>query len=167
MNQAQKVLIIGGLALVVWGMLYGLFYALTVEHPRLESMGATLAQAFTHAAERNLPQANTALDAHATAQYQYVREVDVHSHWSGLGMLLVILGLAFDRAALRRGTGTLIASMLVAGSAIFPLGVFLQKFNSGPVPVIIAAAAAALLTLSLTLAAIAFARSETAANAPE
>jgi hypothetical protein len=56
MNTARKILIFGGLTLAVFGMLYGLYYALFVEHQTLDRMGSSLAAAVVHAAEGNLPE---------------------------------------------------------------------------------------------------------------
>ncbi len=97
MSSSRKLLILGGLALAAVGMLYGLYYALFAEHQALDGMGAALTEAFVTAAERHLPQSNAAIDDYARTKYVYLRQVDVHSHWIGLAMLLIALGAAFDR----------------------------------------------------------------------
>src|SRR5207237_1444333 len=84
-NRARKVLVFGGLALAAFGMLYGLYYAVFVEHQTLDQMGGSLANAFVHAAQRQMADSRAALDAYASVKYDYVRQVDVHSHWIGLG----------------------------------------------------------------------------------
>ena len=80
-------------------MLYGLHYAVFVEHQTLDRMGGSLAQAFVHAAERNPTEAHGALNSYAATKYDYVRQVDIHSHWIGLAMLLMVLGVVFDSVA--------------------------------------------------------------------
>ena len=87
MTSARKVLLVGGLCLAALGMLYGLHYAVFVEHQTLDRMGASLAQAFASASQRDTVAANSAIDAYASTKYDYVRQVDVHSHWIGLGMV--------------------------------------------------------------------------------
>lgn len=52
MSRAQKVLIFGGLILAAFGMLYGLRYALFIEHKTLDGMGSSLNRAFVAAADR-------------------------------------------------------------------------------------------------------------------
>ena len=74
MNAAQKVLIFGGLILAAFGMLYGLHYAIFVEHQTLDRMGGSLAAAFVHAAEGHLPEAESALESYASTKYDYVRQ---------------------------------------------------------------------------------------------
>ena len=131
MTPGRKVLVIGGLALAALGMLYGLHYAVFVEHQTLDRMGGSLAQAFLSAAGRNLPDAHQAIDAYASTKYDYVRQVDIHSHWIGLAMLLIVLGAVFDQVALSSQAKTWIAAALVAGSFFFPLGVILQTVSHG------------------------------------
>ena len=131
MTTGRRVLVIGGLALATLGMLYGLHYAVFVEHQTLDRMGGSLAQAFLNAAGRNLPGAHQAIEAYASTKYDYVRQVDIHSHWIGLAMLLIILGAVFDQVALSPQAKTWIATSLVAGSFFFPLGVILQTISHG------------------------------------
>ncbi len=115
MNRARKVLVFGGLALAAFGMLYGLYYAVFVEHQTLDHMGGSLATAFVCAAERQIPESRMALDAYALTKYDYVRQVDVHSHWIGLAMLMIVLGAAFDRVAFGERLKLWTAWALLAG----------------------------------------------------
>src|SRR5690242_15868189 len=126
MSRARKVLILGGTALAAIGMFYGLYYALFVEHQTLEEMGGSLATAFVYGAERRMPEAHRAIEQYGAAKYDYVRQVDVHSHWIGLGMLMIVLGVVFDEVAFAEGTRFKIALALLIGSVAFPLGVMLQ-----------------------------------------
>jgi hypothetical protein len=129
MNPARKLLLVGGVLLAVFGMLYGLHYAVFVEHQTLDRLGGSLSEAFVRAAERNTVEAHAAVDAYAATKYGYVREVDIHSHWIGLAMLLLVLGVAFDEVAFSERARTSIAVGLLTGSFVFPLGVLLQTFG--------------------------------------
>jgi hypothetical protein len=133
MSSARKVLVVGGLSLATLGMLYGLHYAVFVEHQTLDRMGASLAQAFASASQRDPVAAHGAVDAYAATKYNYVRQVDVHSHWIGLGMLLIVLGAVFDGVALSGRMKTWVAAALVTGSFVFPMGVILQTVSHGAV----------------------------------
>jgi hypothetical protein len=128
MNAARKVLIFGGLILATFGMLYGLHYALFVEHQTLDRMGGSLAAAFVYAAEGHLPESQSALENYASTKYDYVRQVDSHSHWIGLAMLLIVMGTIFDRVTFGDRVKFWIAIALLAGAVVFPLGVMLQTF---------------------------------------
>jgi hypothetical protein len=158
MSRSGRILIVGGLLLVIWGMSYGLWYALFDEHQTLVRMGASLTTAFAKAAERDLPAASTALEEYAAAKFEYVREVDVHSHWSGLAVLLFMLGLMFEQVRFEERMRQVLAWALVAGSILFPTGVILQTVWHGPVTQGLAAAAAGLLIVALAGVAWGFAR---------
>ncbi|MFQ5776414.1 MAG: hypothetical protein ACE5IP_00235 [Terriglobia bacterium] len=166
MNKSRKLLIAGGLALAIWGMGYGLYYALFDEHQTLERIGASLTQGFAYAAERNMPAAHAALDAYAETKFEYVREVDVHSHWTGLALLLIVFGVVFDRVAFEERTRLVLAAMLAGGSVIFPLGVILQTLNQSLLPKMIAVVGAGLLILSLGAVALGFYRNHARARPP-
>jgi hypothetical protein len=162
MSGARKLLIFGGLMLAAFGMLYGLYYALFVEHQTLDRMGGSLATAFVHAAERNLPAAQLALDEYAETKYDYVRQVDAHSHWIGLAMVMIILGAILERMAFAERTRFVIAVALALGSFTFPGGVILQTFNHGsPVASALAVAGSALVIGAMAAATVGFVRKGT------
>jgi len=129
---SRRVLIAGGIALALWGMGYGLWYAVFAEHQALDGIGGSLAMAFEAAASRNTVE--TAFSNYKEAKYVYDRQVDVHGHWIGLAMLLIVVGIAFDRVRFAERHKRVLASALLAGAAIFPLGVLLQTFDHGAIP---------------------------------
>ncbi len=158
MDRAQKLLIVGGLLLTLWGMSYGLYYALFDEHQTLERIGERLAASYAHAARREMPQAHAALDEYAAAKFEYVREVDVHSHWSGLAVLLFVLGLMFDRLGFEERRRLALAIVLIAGSFVFPFGVILQTVSRGALANALAAGGAGVLIAGLAVVAYGFSR---------
>ena len=133
MTPSRKILIFGGLALATFGMLYGLHYAIFIEHQTLDQMGGSLAQSFSAAADRNITQSSAALNAYGSDKYDYVRQVDIHSHWIGLAMIMVVLGAAFDRVNFSEAIREWIAVTLLVGSVVFPLAVLLQTYHHGGV----------------------------------
>jgi len=159
MSAARKLLIFGGLALAAFGMLYGLHYALFVEHQTLDRMGGSLTTAFVDAAERNLPATQLAIDEYADTKYNYVRQVDAHSHWIGLAMVMIILGVVLERLAFSEGTRVAITLALAIGSFSFPSAVILQtlthrsSLSSG-----VSVVGSALVILAMVAAAVGFAR---------
>jgi hypothetical protein len=157
MSAARKLLILGGVALAALGMLFGLYYAVFVEHQTLDRMGASLAGAFVSAARG--AESDSGIAAYAATKYNYVRQVDVHSHWTGLAMLLIVLGAAFDRVKFDDRMRVRIAAGLLAGSIIFPAGVLLQTYTHGAATAsALAILGAALVTASLTLTLFGFLR---------
>jgi len=148
MNRARKLLVFGGIALAALGMLYGLHYAVFVEHQTLDQMGGSLATAFVSAARRNMPEAHVEVDTYGAVKYDYVRRVDVHSHWTGLAMLMIVLGIVFDSVAFGERTRFWIAAALLLGSIVFPLGVILQTASHGGMFASVMAVAGSVLVIA-------------------
>lgn len=159
MSRARKLLIMGGIALAIFGMLYGLHYALFVEHQTLDGIGGSLSDAFVAASQRNMGDAHGAISAYGNTKYKYVRQVDAHSHWIGLAMLMIVLGAVFDRVGFSEKVRRWLAIAMLVGSILFPFGVLVQTathggwFASG-----MAIAGAALVTVALGVTAVGFAR---------
>jgi len=156
MSQARKVLIIGGLVLAAVGMLYGLHYAVFVEHQTLDRMGGALSNAFAHAAEHRWDESQHALTAYRETKYDYVRQVDVHSHWIGLAMLMIVLGVVFDEVAFSERGRFAIALAMLAGSIVFPLGVILQTARMAPLGSALAIAGSGLVIVAVGATAVGF-----------
>jgi len=149
MNGARRLLLFGGIALAVWGMSYGLWYAVFAEHQALDGIGSSLATGFSAAAQRDPALVQSSLARYKEAKYIYDRQVDVHGHWIGLAMLLIVVGIGFDRVNASNKMKLYLALGLFLGAVIFPLGVLLQTFNHGPFPRAAAIAGSALVIVSL------------------
>ena len=161
MSRGRQVLIIGGVALALWGMSYGLWYAVFAEHQALEGIGSGLAASFGDAAQRQTESSAAHLNHYREAKYVYDRQVDVHSHWIGLAMLLLILGIAYDRVALSARWKLLLAIKLLIGAFLFPLGVLMQTWSHGPLPRGLAIAGSVLVIASLAGMAVGMVRKPT------
>jgi hypothetical protein len=149
MSGSRRLLIIGGIALAVWGMGYGLWYAVFAEHQALDNVGASLAGSFAAAADRNPAAMEVSLDQYREGKYIYDRQVDVHGHWIGLAMLLIVLGIGFDRVNFSERFKLFLALGLLVGAVVFPLGVLLQTISHGPLPRAIAIAGSGLVIAAL------------------
>jgi len=161
---SSRLLIFGGLALAAFGMLYGLHYAVFVEHQTLDQLGGSLTEAFQHAADRRAAQSTAALDAYGQTKYDYVRQVDAHSHWIGLAMLMIVLGVLFERVNFSENMRQAIALSLLVGSAVFPLSVILQTYHHGATILkALAVASSGLVILAMAVTAWGFARPHTTA----
>jgi hypothetical protein len=159
MTGSRKLLLFGGMALAAFGMLYGLQYALFVEHQTLDHMGGSLAGSFSAAANRNPGQSRAALDEYGSTKYDYVRQVDAHSHWIGLAMLMIVLGAIFERVNFSERFRQIVAFCMLAGSALFPLAVILQTYHHGAVVLEgLAVVASGLVIAALAATAWGFAR---------
>ncbi|HEV2988515.1 MAG TPA: hypothetical protein VG759_08740 [Candidatus Angelobacter sp.] len=158
MKRGKQVLILGGIALALWGMSYGLWYAVFAEHQALDGIGSALAASFGDAAQRHVESADANLVHYREAKYVYDRQVDVHSHWIGLAMLLLILGIAYDHITLSERWKLLLAIELLIGAIVFPLGVLLQTSSHGPIPRGLAIAGSVLVIASLVGMSVGFVR---------
>ena len=126
MNGAQRILILSGLALIAFTMAYGVAYALFDEHQTLVGMGTQMATGFMEASGGDMDAAYAALDSYGALTLEYRNEVHSHGHWGMLSLILIILGLSFNRMGLAEKQGVLLACVLAASAALFPLGVLLQ-----------------------------------------
>jgi hypothetical protein len=164
MSLARRILVIGGIALALWGMAYGLWYAVFAEHQALDAIGSSLSSAFADAANRNSKRAHESLSEYREAKYVYDRQVDVHGHWIGLAMLLVVLGIGLDHVGFSERIKSLLAIAAFLGAVLFPLGVLLQTTNHGTTPRAIAVLGSVLMIASLAAFALGFSRARITSN---
>ncbi len=157
MTRARRILLFGGIALAIVGMCHGTWYAVFAEHQALDRIGGSLASAFTHAADRDTASASIALADYREGKYVHERQVDAHGHWIGLAMLLVVLGVVFDRVSFAEKWKLLLAIGLLTGAAVFPLSVLLQTFSHGSLPRALSIASSALMIGTLAITASGFA----------
>jgi len=160
MSRSQRLLIFGGIALAIWGMSYGLWYAVFAEHQALDSIGSSLASGFSAAASRHPAEAHASLNQYKEAKYIYDRQVDVHGHWIGLAILLIVLGIGFARVNFSEPVKFLLALGLFLGAVIFPLGVLLQTLSHGDLPRAIAIFGSGLVLASLSGIGLGFVRNQ-------
>jgi len=158
MSTDRRLLMFGGITLAIIGMAYGVHYAVFVEHQTLGEMGGSLVGAFANAAERNWPASEHSLVRYGNVKYKYVRQVDVHSHWIGLAMLLIVLGTVFDELRFSERARLSLACALLVGSIIFPLGVMLQTFDMQRTGSALAIAGSGFVIVALAATAAGFAR---------
>jgi hypothetical protein len=157
MSAARRVLIVGGVALALLGMIYGVWYAVFAEHQELDGIGMSLTTSFSAAAKRDPSAAGMALREYKELKYNYDRHVDAHGHWIGLAMVLVVLGIGLERVGFDERLTTLLATGLVLGSFLFPLGVLLQTFSHAAAPQAVTVVGAALVIVSLAGMTVGFA----------
>jgi hypothetical protein len=162
---SRRLLIFGGMSLAAFGMLYGLHYAVFVEHQTLDRLGGSLAQAFMHAADRHPALSQAALEAYGETKYDYVRQTDSHSHWIGLAMIMIVLGVTFERVNFSERIRQVIALALLVGSAVFPLAVILQTYHHGALVLkALTVASSGLIIAALAATAWGFSRQRTSAG---
>jgi hypothetical protein len=146
---ARQILLFGGISLAILGMSYGLWYAVFAEHQALEGIGQSLTSSFQAAAERNSSASENSLLAYRQAKYVYDRQVDVHGHWIGLAMLLIVLAIGSDHIGLSEKIKLPLAWVLFLGAVLFPLGVLMQTWSHGSLPRAVAILGSGLVIIAL------------------
>jgi hypothetical protein len=159
---SRQLLLFGGIALAILGMSYGLWYAVFAEHQALDGISHSLSSGFQAAAERNSAAAENSFLQYRQAKYVYDRQVDVHGHWIGLAMLLMVLAIGFDHVGFSEKIKLLLASALFLGSALFPFGVLMQTCSHGLLPRAVAILGSALVTAALAGMVLGFMRQQNA-----
>ena len=130
MTQAQRILILTGAFLIAMTMAYGVGYALFDEHQTLQGMGIQLATAFVEASKGNLDAAYQAIDNFGLISIEYRNEIHSHGHWGMLSLILIILGLVFNRLGFSEKNRLALAWLLALSAALFPLGVLFHIWSA-------------------------------------
>lgn len=164
MSSAKRVLLFGGIALALLGMTYGLWYAAFAEHQALDGIGASLATGFSAAANRDQARSSEAMEQYREAKFRYDRQVDAHSHWIGLAMVLIVLGFGFDSVHFSAKQKLVLAWVLLAGSTLFPLSVLMQTLSHGPTPRALAVMSSGLIIVCLAASTFGFVRKPAVAS---
>lgn len=125
---ARRVFVIGGIALVLCGMIWGDIFAVFILHPNANRIGESLLAA-TRAVAAHDPQA-------AGAAFQNIggllenrgTKVDAHSHMIGFGYIALLLALLQPLVAFSESTKKFLAKLFLAGAMLLPVGVFLIHY---------------------------------------
>jgi len=125
---AQRVLIFGGIALIIGGMLFGDIFAVFVLHQNGGATGATLLAASAAvsigdpvAVKESFIHIGGLLEDHGT-------KVDTHVHMTDAGYLALLLALLQPYIAFGPKRKRALAWWFVAGGALLPTGIFLIHY---------------------------------------
>jgi len=125
---ARRLLIIGGITLVVAGMTFGDVFAVFVLHQNANRIGAALMAATDAVASKDA--------ASALAQFNNIggmlenrgTKVDAHVHVIDFGYLALLLALIQPYVALAERTRTRLAKLFLLGAVMLPVSVFLIHY---------------------------------------
>jgi hypothetical protein len=125
---AKRLLVFGGIALIVGGMLFGDIFAVFVLHQNGGETGAALLAATraiasqdTSAVRESFVRIGSLLEDHGT-------KVDTHVHMSDAGYLALLLALVQPYVALTGMTRKFLAKLFLLGGASLPIGIFLIHY---------------------------------------
>ena len=154
---AQRLLLFGGIGLIVAGMLFGDIFAVFVLHQNGGQTGEMLSAAAQAAADWDAPGVRNAFASIGGLLEDRGTKVDTHVHLTDAGYLALLLALVQPYVALPSRRRKRLAQIFLAGSVMLPVGIFLIHYVGlaySPFPVIgwasvLADAGGALLILAL------------------
>ena len=125
---ARRILVIGGIALILCGMLVGDIFAVFTLHPNAARIGENLLAA-TRAVVAHDPQA-------AKASFENIggllenrgTKVDAHSHMIGFGYIALLIALLQPAVAFNESRKKRLAKLFLVGATLLPVGVFLIHY---------------------------------------
>lgn len=125
---ARRVLILGGIALIAGGMLFGDVFAVFVLHQNGARTGAMLLAATQAVAARDpagvkedFARIGGLLEDHGT-------KLDAHAHMIAAGYLALMLALLQSYVAFNSRIRKIVAEVFIAGGLLLPLGIFLIHY---------------------------------------
>jgi hypothetical protein len=125
---ARRLLVLGGIAMILAGMIFGDIFAVFILHQNASRVGASLASAanFALAGDANGVQSSFA----NVGQFLENRgtKVDTHVHLVGFGFLALMLAIVQPWIALSEQAQRRLAWLFVVGGGMLPVGVFLIHY---------------------------------------
>ncbi len=125
---AQRLLIFGGIALIVTGMIFGDIFAVFVLHQNGGRTGEMLLAAAQAAADRNAGGVRNAFIGVGTLLEDRGTKIDTHVHMTDAGYLALLLALVQPYVALPSRRKRRLAQIFLAGSIMLPVGIFLIHY---------------------------------------
>jgi hypothetical protein len=125
---AKRLLIFGGIALILGGMLFGDIFAVFVLHQNGGATGAALLAAVQGVAAQNPAAVKQAFAEIGALLEDHGTKVDTHVHMSDAGYLAVLLALVQPYVALCAVRKKFLAKLFLVGGVGLPVGIFLIHY---------------------------------------
>lgn len=125
---ARRMLVIGGMALILTGMILGDIFAVFILHPNADRIGAALASATQAVAARDPQGAGEAFAKIGGHLENRGTKVDAHAHMISFGYLALLLALLQPFVAFTEQQKKLLAELFLLGATLLPVGVFLIHY---------------------------------------
>ncbi|MGH9684258.1 MAG: hypothetical protein ACRD4S_11695 [Candidatus Acidiferrales bacterium] len=126
---ARRMLVIGGIALILAGMLFGDVFAAFILHPNADRIGESLLAATHAVAARDAQGAAAAFQNIGGFLENRGTKVDAHVHMIGFGYLALLLALLQPFVDLSERRKKFLAKLFLAGSVLLPVCVFLIHYT--------------------------------------
>jgi hypothetical protein len=125
---ARRLLIFGGIALIVGGMLFGDIFAVFVLHQNGGKTGQALLAASEAVSAGNTLAIKEVFQGIGGLLEDRGTKVDTHVHMTDAGYLALLLALIQPYVALPQRRKKLLAGLFVAGGLLLPVGIFLIHY---------------------------------------
>jgi len=147
-GKATKVMLAGGALLLVWGFLYGAFYAGWLQYGSWAPEVDILRSILSSAAASDSAGLGQAFDAYGRYLMLTAINVATHTHINEVGILLLLLAFVQGIVAFEEARRVFWARMAVGGAFFMPIGILLE-IPYGFVGSVIVDAAGFVLIISL------------------
>jgi hypothetical protein len=125
---ARRLLVLGGIALILCGMILGDVFAAFILHPNAGRIGTSLMAATRAVATGDPEAAGAAFQAIGGYLENRGTKVDAHSHMIGFGYIALVLALLQPFIAFPEAVKRFLANLFILGAVLLPLGVFLIHY---------------------------------------
>jgi hypothetical protein len=125
---ARRMLIFGGIALIVGGMVFGDIYAVFLLHQNGGRTGEALLAATQAGAAHDSSAVKLAFGRIGNLMEDRGTKVDAHVHMIDAGYLALLLALIQPYVALAASTKKFLAKLFLIGGVSLPLGIFLIHY---------------------------------------
>src|ERR1700719_1942958 len=122
---ARRLLLLGGIGLILVGMIFGDIFAVFVLHQNAARVGASLADAAHAALRGDRSQVDTSFQDVGSLLENRGTKVDTHVHMIDFGYLALLLALVQPWVALGESVKKKIAWVFLVGAWLLPVGVYL------------------------------------------
>lgn len=125
---ARRLLVFGGIAMVLGGMLFGDLFAVFRLHQNAGHMDLALLAASEAVANENPAAVNTAFGEMGGLLEDRGTKIDTHVHLTDVGYLALLLALVEPYVALSPAVKKRLARWFLAGGMLLPVGIFLIHY---------------------------------------
>lgn len=125
---ARRLLVLGGIALIVGGMFFGDIFAVFVLHQNGGQTGGALLAATQAVAAQNPSGVREAFGKIGNLLEDRGTKIDAHVHMTDAGYLALLLALIQPYVALPMRRKKFLAKLLIAGGVLLPVGIFLIHY---------------------------------------
>ncbi len=125
---ARRLLVLGGIGLILVGMLFGDIFAVFVLHQNAAKVGESLSTGAHAALAGNVQAVGSSFESVGSFLENRGTKVDTHVHMIAFGYLALLLAILQPWVALRESTRRKLVWTFLFGAWLLPVGVFLIHY---------------------------------------